>query len=394
MSAERAALTLVEANRFIERATKEIREEECLIADPTVSVGILTFRHVDTIRQCVESVLSQVTAFPFEIIIADDKSEDGTVELIQELQQKFPDRIRLLLGRENLGQHTGNGRLNLIRLWRASRGKYFHLLEGDDWWTSPDKLAKQVALMEKHPECTLCWHRGEVVYDEEVPPEARILEGVVPPEDYEEVNEGSVLFWSNRCLTSSVLYRRGIVEDFPEDFLNIRIGDWPLQVLHAREGKVGFIDEKLSAYRCHAAGIWSGKAAFDQVIGFMVVMAEIHDWIPEAHRGTYVEKLGQHLAFPLSWSKPYQLGAGPGKNLAAVAEILKVPGVEEAFVEQLESYRSEAQRLSEEREQKLVAAREQVAKLKGKLEKERAKIQDLKNRPKKKRRWLGIGPKR
>lgn len=163
--------------------------------------------------------------------------------------------------------------------------------------------------------------------------------------------------------------------------------------LDARAGKVGFIDEIMSAYRVHRAGMWSGKAASNQVIGFMETMAQVHGWIPEAHQQAFGEKLGHHLAYPFSWNKPCQLGPTPSQNLALVARILQTPGAETAFVEQLEHYRAEAERLNHEREGKLTKARDQVTKLKGKLENERAKVQALKESKAKPRRWFHLGPK-
>ncbi len=394
MSDEKPELTWEEADRIIDSATVEVRDDLVLPASPMVTIGILSFRHAATIHQAVESVLNQETDFPFEIVIADDDSDDGTAEILKEWQRHHPDRVRLLLARENLGRHTGNGRLNFIRLWRANRGRYFHLLDGDDWWTDVGKLKKQVDLLERNPDCALCWHRGRVVYDEGVPPEDRLLEEVVPPESYDEINDGSVLFWSNRCLTSSVLYRRGLCDELPEDFLRIRIGDWPLQILHARLGKAGFIDEVMSAYRVHATGMWSGKAAFNQVIGFMETMAQVHPWIPEEHRATFGEKLGRHLAYPMFWNKPYQMGVRPAQSLRLIAEILKIPGAEEAFVEQLELYRCEREKLSREREEKLHSSREKILNLKDKLEKERAKLRTLKEQKAKPRRWFHFGPRR
>ncbi len=391
MSAEKPKLTWEEADRIIDAATVEVRDDAAPPAELTVTVGILSFRHAATIRQSVESVLAQETDFPFEIVIADDCSDDGTVEIIEALQREHPDRIRLLLARENLGRHTGNGRLNFIRLWRANRGRYFHLLDGDDWWTDTGKLAKQVGFLEHHPDCTLCWHRGRVIYDDDVPAEGRLLEEIFPPGEFAEENDLDALLWANRCLTSSVLYRRGICDTLPDEFLHVRIGDWPLQILHARAGKAGFIDEIMSAYRFHAAGMWSGKPVFDQVIGFFQVMAEIHGWIPETWRERYSAELGRLLGHHFAMDQPAPLGANPSRSLAIVQEILRVPGVEEAFAEKLEERRRERVAVAEKREAKIAGLREKVNEQKAKIEELRSKKRKAEADRKRGKGWFNRG---
>ncbi len=112
-----------------------------------VSVIILTYNHEKYIAQAIESVLSQKADFRFEILISDDASADGTADIVREYGERYPDIIRTFIREKNLGP-TRNGYETLVQ----ARGKYLASCEGDDYWTDPQKLQKQVDFLEANPE--------------------------------------------------------------------------------------------------------------------------------------------------------------------------------------------------------------------------------------------------
>ena len=115
-------------------------------AEPKVSVLMITYNHEKLIAQAIDSVLMQKTEFPFELVIGEDCSTDGTRAVVLEYSRKYPGIIRAHLRERNLGA-LENGR----DVFRASRGKYLAVLEGDDYWTSPEKLQVRADLLDKHP---------------------------------------------------------------------------------------------------------------------------------------------------------------------------------------------------------------------------------------------------
>lgn len=125
---------------------------------PLVSICCVTYNHAPFIRKCLDGFLMQETSFSVEILIHDDASTDGTDEIIREYTAKHPDKIFPLYEEEN---KYSNGYANKIDLFNYSRarGKYIAYCEGDDYWTDPLKLQKQVDFMESHPEFSVCWHR-------------------------------------------------------------------------------------------------------------------------------------------------------------------------------------------------------------------------------------------
>ena len=116
--------------------------EQTAFDRPTVSVAVITYNHEKFIGQAIESVLMQETAFVVELVIGEDCSTDGTRRIVQAYAEKYPNVIRALLPEKNLGMAR-----NYDAVWQACRGKYIAWLEGDDYWRTPQKLQKQVALM-------------------------------------------------------------------------------------------------------------------------------------------------------------------------------------------------------------------------------------------------------
>jgi len=119
--------------------------------EPLVSVVTTTYQHAPYIRQCLDSILMQETDFPFELIIGEDGSTDGTREICIEYADRYPDKIRLFLRDRNLTQYyTSDGRVirfNGHFARAAARGKYIALCEGDDYWIDKTKLQKQVEFL-------------------------------------------------------------------------------------------------------------------------------------------------------------------------------------------------------------------------------------------------------
>ena len=125
---------------------------------PLVSICCLAYNHAQFIRKCLDGFLMQQTDFPIEILIHDDCSTDGTIEIIQEYTANYPELIFPLYEEENQYSMGASGKMDLYNYTRA-RGKYIAYCEGDDYWTDPLKLQKQVDFMEANPDYSVCWHR-------------------------------------------------------------------------------------------------------------------------------------------------------------------------------------------------------------------------------------------
>ena len=129
--------------------------------DPKLSVILITYNHEKYIEKALDSVLSQVTDFPFEIVIGDDCSPDDTKNIIREYRDKYPDIIRIVHRKKNTGRPT----LNVYETTMKCRGDYLAYLEGDDYWTDSDKLQKQMDFLNEHPEYIACTHSHKMIDD-------------------------------------------------------------------------------------------------------------------------------------------------------------------------------------------------------------------------------------
>ena len=130
---------------------------------PLVSICCITYNHAQFIRKCLDGFLMQQTDFPIEILIHDDCSTDGTTEIIREYEAKYPELIFPLYEEENQYQHGKAAEIDFYN-YRRARGKYIAYCEGDDYWTDPLKLQKQVNFMEANPEYSVCFHDFQI-YD-------------------------------------------------------------------------------------------------------------------------------------------------------------------------------------------------------------------------------------
>lgn len=249
---------------------------------PLVSISCITYNHALYIRECLEGFLMQKTNFPFEILIHDDASTDGTADIIREYQAEYPDLIKPILREKNL-YSQGIRCINRFNIERA-HGKYIALCEGDDFWTDPNKLQIQFDFMEEHPDYSFCatnfalcdeLHKTFTV--------ARPLSYVCENKSQQEVCVDILL---QRVLfrTASLFFRRDSylkVDSLAKrDCPITQCGDYPLEFHLSSEGKVHYFPQPTIAYRVHGSSVSNycnrGKALQNYLqVGEMVArMAE------------------------------------------------------------------------------------------------------------------------
>lgn len=227
-----------------------------------VSVSITTYNQEKFISQAIESALMQNTNFDFEIIIGEDDSTDNTREIVKTFREKYPEKIRLFLNdRKNVIYIDGKptGRWNFVNNLKKATGQYVALLEGDDYWTSPYKLQKQVDYLDNHPKTAICFHNVNVVYEDCEKQSHPFLNEMNFPLN-KTLFTVEDLLRGNFIQTCSAMFRAGLFNEIPEWFYRVPMGDWPLHILNALHGNIGYINDILGAYRVSNAGIWSSDS--------------------------------------------------------------------------------------------------------------------------------------
>jgi len=243
---------------------------------PTVSVCVQTYNQENYIKECLDGILMQQTSFPFEIILGEDESSDDTREICKAYAEKYPDKIKLFLrSRKDVIYINTNatGRFNMLENLKACSGKYIALCEGDDYWTDPLKLQKQVDFMEQNPEYALVFTNGKVIYTKESKDSHLIYSNskeeikgsykVFPlPKETTDIN---TLAKGNYIHTAGVLFLNWIDEEILSYMEKVTIGDWPLHLMTATKGLIKFSDEDTFCYRVHSDGIYSKKSKIEKL---------------------------------------------------------------------------------------------------------------------------------
>jgi len=284
---------------------KEGRKMRSEVPEPKVSVAMITYNHEPYIAQAVESVMMQETDFPYELVIGDDASTDRTRGIIEGLKQRFPDRIQLLPVGPNIGMNR-----NLGRVLSACRGEYVALLDGDDYWTSPQKLQKQAEFLDKHCGFAICFHNVEWIADGSVGDD----DARKPPVPRPVATLDDILLL-NFIPTASAVFRRNLFGVLPEWYFELPCGDWPLHILNAEHGNIGYLNEKMAVYRIHQGGAWSVITAREEAERIL----EMYDKLAREMTVTYSKALSRARAPHYAFLAYHHSKAGSGIRAVAYA---------------------------------------------------------------------------
>jgi len=206
---------------------------------PLLSVCLIIYNHVNYIRDAIEGVLMQKVNFNWELIIADDFSIDGTRELILEYKNKYPDFITLILQEKNVGAAQ-----NWIDLITKPISKYIAYFEGDDYWTDPLKLQKQVDFLEGNPDFSLSFHNALIKWEDDSLPDKLFC-----PPNQKEISTIDDVIKGWFIPSASMVFRTEVIRPLPNWFKTIYNGDYALHLLAAYKGKIGYINKPMAIYR-------------------------------------------------------------------------------------------------------------------------------------------------
>lgn len=207
-----------------------------------VSIQCLTYNHAPYIRQCLDGFVMQKTNFRFEAIVHDDASTDGTQDIIREYEKKYPDIIKPIYQKENQYSKGIPGFItNLVS--GKCKGKYIAICEGDDYWTDPYKLQKQVDYLESHPECGMVYTQVNL-YDQG---KSIYRKGWAAQTDFEDL-----LLNSNKIITLATCFRRDLYDAYHTEVVadkNWKMVDFPLWLYISHHSSLKYFDETTGVYR-------------------------------------------------------------------------------------------------------------------------------------------------
>ncbi len=227
--------------------------EDILVQHPLVSIHCLVYNHERFLRDCLEGFVNQETNFPFEAIVHDDASTDHSAEIIREYAEKYPHIIRPIYQSENQYSKKNGSIGRAMSAARSPYSEYVAYCEGDDYWTSPSKLQKQVNFMEQHPEYTMCFHAALKKWENGEEDDSLVAE----VEDRSYAGEEIYETWP--IATCSMLVRRSVLKSelyqCAHACREFYAGDILVQLSAAALGKIRGMSEVMSVYRKHEGGV-------------------------------------------------------------------------------------------------------------------------------------------
>jgi len=219
-------------------------------SDIMVSICCITYNHERYIRDAIEGFLMQKTNFKYEILIHDDASTDDTANIIREYEKRFPDLIKPIYQKEN--QYSKGASVVIEYVLKKVKGKYIALCEGDDYWTNPYKLQKQVDFLEKNQKFSMCFHNVKVVDENK----NILLNHVQFNPKEKKVNYLEDIIPANYIPTCSVVFRNHLINysDFEVLSNGLYFTDFVIHILNAKEGPIYYFNEDMAVYRVTEKG--------------------------------------------------------------------------------------------------------------------------------------------
>lgn len=258
-----------------------------------VSICCATYNQKKYILKTVESFLMQKHEnFSIEIIIHDDCSTDGTVDILKELELKYKE-IHLILQKEN---QFCKGRKIIPILVEKARGKYIAFCEGDDFWIDSLKIKKQYEYMENNPDCSLCCSNA-ILVDEKG---NKIGDYNHVGKDIDVGLKECVLNDGNYIPTATLFFRKSDVLNLPECYFNSPVGDYPLQIYLSGLSKCHYFVNQTAAYRVNSVGSLNDKLFKDRESSVklwtrMIKMLTSYKSIFPDYENIFDEKINEYL---------------------------------------------------------------------------------------------------
>lgn len=225
--------------------------------NPKVSVLITFYNQEAYAARALQSVLDQKTDFEFEVLVGDDGSTDGTQNIVRQWMEKYPGRIELYVMDRTPGKQIGGFRAsrNRLNLLKHVKGEYFIYLDGDDYFDYPEKLQKQVEILDapENQDCAACGHNTDMLY----------RDGTRRPISPLEMKEGKYSpkeYWKDWYIhTDALLARSSVIPTIPVKLLENNFNDNLITFSIIQNGSIYYIPQSWAVYVQTGDGIWTGS---------------------------------------------------------------------------------------------------------------------------------------
>lgn len=260
---------------------------------PLVSVIVTTYQHEKYIEQCLRSILAQKTDFLFELLVGVDEGSDRTLQICRELERSELRMKVIVNDSKNVTLVNGNriGRSNFLNVLKSAKGKYVARCDGDDYWTLPEKLQKQVEFLESNPTVSLVFTNRTILEGEkEVPNDISLPHGKYTRKN---VVNGIVAFMQTS------MYKRDLgLIDFMIANNDIQGGDYLISYFYSLKGDIFYLsDLKTAVYRKNSGGIWTSQVGLDKRVTIIKQMLILKERLKIESSKHIYKRIGKDLVF-------------------------------------------------------------------------------------------------
>jgi glycosyltransferase involved in cell wall biosynthesis len=212
-------------------------------------------------------------------LVGDDFSTDETASIISNFEEKNKDLLFHIKRKSNLGKFTGNGRLNLLHTLSLANGKYIAICDGDDYWTDPYKLQKQVDYLEANPSVSCCATRFDALKDDGI----FLRHSEKHSKEIQELSTNEIISRGHSpTQTCTIVFRRKLLTPIPKFIFNRKLApaDWALTLWFSLKGKVAILPFCSSIYRMHEFGVWNKNDYFTNNLNILHFYSIMIRYVP------------------------------------------------------------------------------------------------------------------
>jgi glycosyltransferase involved in cell wall biosynthesis len=214
-----------------------------------ISILLICYNQENYISKCIDSIIMQNIPYEYEVIVADDCSSDGTMTIIKDKLLGKVSNLRILDNAINHGISK-----NYQRSFAECKGEYIAVMEGDDYWTNPNRLLKHIDFLEEHRECVLSMNRY-FEYNENTNVYLNI--GWRLEENYKYVTTREMATGNKLGNFSACVFRKSDIDAIKPDLYDLEIADWMVGMVLSENGLIAILKEIMSVRRVHDNGEWS-----------------------------------------------------------------------------------------------------------------------------------------
>lgn len=261
---------------------------------PKISIMLITYNHGKYIAQALESILMQETEYSYEINVIEDCSTDNTQEVVMRYVEKYPHIVKPFFNKKNIGFKVTQK--NFFRGFKTLKGDYIAILEGDDYWSSPQKLQKQIAFLEANPGYAACSHNTIKVYEDGSREPHRFMYWENMKQEY---TLEDFIYLQAFFHTTTLIYRNVFHGIPPKQFISPWSCDIFITIAHMQFGKCQYFDEDMAVYRAHSGGRFSNMRLMDGWFFNIGGLRRYNQWLGYRHCKAFAGSIARYCTVVL-----------------------------------------------------------------------------------------------